>query len=578
MTRKHHTAGAALLVVAVVAFLLLGSALLAPRPAAQPGFGASLTEEERDYLESHGPIRYVYNDGLPPFTFTDASGAVRGINPDLLHLMSVNLGVEFDMVHVETFGEVLQAVSNGSVDLAGNLGATPEREATMDFTQPYAWFHVVLWTQEGKELPGGMAEARIGAVRGTATVTTLATAWPNAKVILVDDVRPGIEAVRNGSIDGFVGGDATTAYLLQQLQYFDIVVNGDPLEEREFSFAVPQNQTLLLSIIEKGLASITPAERTAIFVKWTGSDLGPPFSADSGIATATIRLWALSAIGGLVVIGVPLWIVLLRRKVAERTRELDALNATLERRVGDRTAELERTNKELEAFAYTVSHDLRSPLRAMDGFANILTQEGADKLSPETRRYLQLVQEGTKDMDTLVNGLLEYARLGRVAYERETVDVDALVRQVVANQRGQNPGRAVEVSVGGLPACQADAARLRQVFTNLLANAFKFTRKRTQPRIEVGFDEAGQAYFVKDNGIGFDMRHVGKLFGVFQRFERAEDYEGTGIGLAIVKRIVEAHGGRVWAEAAVGQGATFYFTILTPRQPTSTQTQGGTTP
>ena len=243
--------------------------------------------------------------------------------------------------------------------------------------------------------------------------------------------------------------------------------------------------------------------------------------------------------------------------------ELRRLKGELEERVVMRTAQLEAANKELESFAYSVSHDLRAPLRAIDGFCQILVTEHAPGLDGEPRRYLQRVIENTRKMGRLIDDLLHFSRLGRQAMTRQPVAMANLVRQCLEELQGEREGREVEVILGELPPCRADAALLKQVWLNLLANALKFTRSRAQARIEAGsFARDGETvYFVRDNGVGFDMAYADKLFGVFQRLHRQEDYEGTGVGLALVQRIIHRHGGRVWAEAGPDRGAAFFFTL-----------------
>ena len=236
-----------------------------------------------------------------------------------------------------------------------------------------------------------------------------------------------------------------------------------------------------------------------------------------------------------------------------------------------RTEQLEAANKELEAFSYTISHDLRTPLRAIDGFSRILLAEYTSQLPTEAQRYLGLVRNSTQQMGHLIEDLLAFSRLSRQSLNKQMVIPVDLVRQALVELYAEQEGRQVEFIVGDLPACQADPILLKQIFVNLLSNALKFTRKRETARIEIGCEpcegfESSQGsvetiYFVKDNGVGFDMQYVDKLFGVFQRLHRAEEYEGTGVGLAIVQRIIHRHGGRVWAEAEVDKGATFYFTL-----------------
>ena len=227
--------------------------------------------------------------------------------------------------------------------------------------------------------------------------------------------------------------------------------------------------------------------------------------------------------------------------------------------------QLEAANKELEAFTYTVSHDLRAPLRAINGFTAILMDEHAAELTPEAGNYLKRVAESGKHMGALVDDLLAFSRLGRQQFKKSSVDTTQAVKAAWDRVAGNLDGRPVDFQLARLPLSLADRVLLEQVFQNLLSNALKYSAKRERIRIEVGTlpDKASgeTVFYVKDNGVGFDMRYAGKLFGVFQRLHRAEDYEGTGVGLAIVQRIVQRHGGRIWAEAEPEKGATFYFTL-----------------
>jgi signal transduction histidine kinase len=248
--------------------------------------------------------------------------------------------------------------------------------------------------------------------------------------------------------------------------------------------------------------------------------------------------------------------------------EVDSINRQLQGKVGEvtqRTQELEAANRELEAFSYSVSHDLRAPLRAINGFTSILFEDYADALPAEARRYLQRVKDSGEHMGHLVDDLLNFSRLGRQAVRRQRVSIRSLVDRAMTELSPALEGRHVEVVIGELPDGDCDPALVEQVFVNLLSNAFKYSRRREHARVEVGVaegtDDPGPVFFVRDNGAGFDMEYAGKLFGVFQRLHRAEEFEGTGVGLAIVQRVVERHGGRVWAEAKVDEGATFYFTL-----------------
>jgi PAS domain S-box-containing protein len=249
-------------------------------------------------------------------------------------------------------------------------------------------------------------------------------------------------------------------------------------------------------------------------------------------------------------------------------RKIREINTDLENRVVKRTAQLEAANQELEAFTYSISHDLRAPLRHIAGFSRILIEDFGPLLPAEARAHVQRIEEGVQRIALLVDELLKFGRVGRHTVRLQSVPLNPLVEEVISLLQPAAGARVIDWKTANLPSLECDPVLMKQVFQNLLSNALKFTRPRDRAVIEIGYrHENGETVvFVRDNGVGFNMQYQGKLFGVFQRLHRAEDFEGTGIGLATVQRIVQKHGGRVWAEAELDKVATFYFTVPNPGQ------------
>lgn len=373
-------------------------------------------------------------------------------------------------------------------------------------------------------------------------------AEPLAKILIVDDEVPQMHALcetlghHGYEMTGVTCGDDALAKLKDQ--HFDLILTDLMMPVMDGITVLREAMQMdpcLVGIIMTGAGTITTAVEAM----------------KSGALDYILKPFKVSVI-----------LPVLSRALAVRRLRIE--NAELDRALKQRTTELETANnelgaanKELAAFSASVSHDLRAPLRAINGFSHILVEDHAAELSDDARCLLDMVMSSAREMNQLIDALLRLSRLGRHHLMKERVDMLALVNRVIEDLRNETTDREVELNVGELPECFGDPALLKQVVTNLISNALKFTRKRERGLIEIGCDRLGgeKVYFVRDNGAGFDMQKAERLFGDFQRFHDQQEFEGTGIGLSIVRRIVERHDARVWAEAEVDRGATFYFAL-----------------
>ena len=513
----------------------------------------------------------VTDTNYPPYLIRTEDGQVVGILKDKWALWSERTRVPVRMEGME-WAAAQQSVLNGAADVIEALSYTEARTRLYEYSPPYApmearvYFHktisgindvasmhgFAIGAKYGSACGNWLAERGIDTIRGYATSEDLIRA-------------AGAEEVHLFCMDA-----PAAQYFLFKHGLADEFRQTAPLYTTQFHWAVRKGRTELRDFIQAGFDRIRPEELREIDARWIGNPLKFPL-ATRYLYYLAIAIGAVVGAAALLV----LWNRALQLRVAARTAEVRELNAALERRIADRTVELTRANEELraaneqlESFSYSVSHDLRAPLRHIDGFAQLL-QEQAKGLDAKSREYLETISKSASWMGRLIDDLLTFARTTRAQFHPGRVELSPLVHAARDQCLRDAGNRRIEWRIAPLPAVEGDRSLLLAVFVNLLSNAIKFTARRENAVVEIGTRDGGAGevvVFVRDNGAGFDMRYAHKLFGVFQRVHSQEEFEGTGVGLATVQRIVTRHGGRIWAEAAPDAGATFYIALRVPRE------------
>ncbi len=511
-------------------------------------FRETLSPEEAAWLGRHPALRVVSDGNRGPVEYAGADGEWTGLANEYLDRLGKLLGVRFEHAVPSEEGGKYRDTAGGRADMVACASRATGRQRGLVLTAAYASAPVVLYGRSDASLLSSLSQLQgrtLAVVREGAAAELIGRNHPGIRLLAVASAADGFNRLARGECDAFAETLVVGNYYLAQGGYTGLRVAGGTPYNDEICLATAD--PMLAAILAKALAAIPAAERDAMARRWFA------------IRVEQVRdyslLWKvlLGALGGYVLFA--LWNRRLHREVVARRRAEAELTASKEK--------LEAANKELEAFSYSVSHDLRAPLRHVAGFVQLLQEREAGRLDETSAGFLETVAGAARRMGLLIDDLLSFSRTGRAQMKLAAVPLGELVDECRRDLAGELAGRAVEWEVGALPEVTGDRALLKQVFANLLGNAVKYTRPRNPARISVSAvrEAGGVVVTVRDNGVGFDMRFADKLFGVFQRLHTEAEFEGTGIGLANVRRIIARHGGRAWAEGEPGKGAAFHFSL-----------------
>ncbi len=523
------------------------------------------------------PLRlFLGNKAIPPFVSLQ-DGKPVGIVVDLAYALADKAGLNI-IVEAMDWPTAQSEVLHGKADALLQINPNPERERVYDFSDPVLEFRFQIFrkvTRIDIQSLASLRGMRVGVESGGFPAQQLGGGG-EFQLVLMPTWKAAFILLNAGQVDAVIVDRWVGEYELAINRFEGVTVVDPPVAQNYSRIAVGKGNKELLDKINLGLKSIRQdGTYQGIMDKWQLQ--GVVYFTKQFIDKLvfyTIVVCGALIIGDAIIIynasARKKRLATLERRVKERTQELEAHKASLEDTVDARTRELANSNErlvaayaEMESFSYSVSHDLRTPLRAIDGFSNILLRDYSEKLDAEGKRLLQVVRDGAIKMGQLIEDILAFSRVSRQELAVSDIDMGSLVQDTLRELAPAMADRAIEMKVGALPRVVGDPRMLQRVWTNLLDNAIKYTGPKPDTVIEVGARAEGgeTVFFVKDNGVGFNMQYADKLFGLFQRLHGTEQFLGTGIGLAIVKRIVTRHGGRVWAESKVGEGATFYFAL-----------------
>jgi signal transduction histidine kinase len=543
-----------------------------PEPVVQ------LTEAEQAWLRSHPQVVWGFDPDWPPFSSYDADGRLVGIDADITRLVAQRVGLPLLPVEADSWSNVFAEALAGEVDFLSATAKSPERLASFDYTRSYGAFPVVVITRTEAPFLTTMADLavlKLSAQRGHVTTSQLQEKLPDTRLVLTDTAEDSLKLVASGKADATVQNLAVATRVIRLNGLTNLKIAGVTRYEFPLRFAVRKDEPELASILNKGLATLTADEEERIYAAHLTPDIAQ--ARNWGLW----RRWAVhgGAISSIVVGLLLLWNYCLARQIRMRKAAEASLSEArdgLEQRTRElhgRISEVEQLNKslqvanqDLESFSGSVSHDLRGPLRRVSSFAELLQKETRQSLSGRHLEWMSLMVREAHHMDVIIHDLLKLARIGRGELRRQRVNLEDLVKRTIADFQPLLRNRDVVWKIGRLGEVEGDGNLLHYALGNLIDNALKYTRTCRQAQIRIdALPEPSPALeatlFVQDNGCGFDMSKAKRIFDPFQRLHSEKDYEGIGIGLSNVRRIIQKHGGKIWFDSAPGKGATFYFTL-----------------
>ena len=555
LRRARENNGVMVWTIAVLCLLLASSPVRSQESLLSP--------EERAWLESGPAIRFAPAPNYPPVEFFDETGRYKGITADFVALMEKRLGLTFDIVRLKDWAEVLAKSKAREVDLWGAAANTAERREYMNFSRPYIRLPAVIIVRrevEGNLDLSHMAGKKVVAIRGYATHTYLEENFPDLSLITVPDIETGLRMVSFGSADAIVATNASAIYYIEKNGFTNLRVAGESGFEWHLSFAARNDWPKLIGIIQKGLDAITETEKKAIYRSWIS------LQAPGWQPSRELLIAGGAGIAILVLATMALWVATLRRQVAARLAELRSElqeRTKLEEDLRAALEEVRRSNDDLQQYAYVASHDLQEPLRMVTSYLQLLERNYGHVFDDDAKEYIDFAVDGSIRMSQLIKDLLAYSRVTTKGQPLVPLEARSLAESAAGNLRTGIEESGAIITVGELPAILGDETQLTSLFQNLIGNAVKYRAPDRVPEVSVTAEREGALwrFEVRDNGIGIKPDDLERVFVIFQRLHQRHEYEGTGIGLAVCKKIIERHGGHIWVESTPGDGSAFFFTL-----------------